>query len=43
MHRTRTARAIALPRRNDNVQPTAILGTLGLVATLLLAWASLIL
>lgn len=43
MHRTRTARAIALPGRNDDVQPTAILVSLGLIAALLTAWASLIL
>jgi hypothetical protein len=36
MRRTNTPSAIA--RRSDDVQPTAILGALGMIATLMLVW-----
>jgi len=43
MHRTKTARSIALPRRPEGVQPMAILNTFGMIAALLLVWAGLVL
>ena len=42
MRRTNTARSIAIARRrSDDIQPTAILGTMGMIATLMLVWAAL--
>ena len=32
----------AIARRSDDIQPTAILGALGLIVTLMLVWVSLI-
>jgi hypothetical protein len=41
--RTSKPRALAIPRQSEDTQPTAILGALGLIATLMLTWASLVL
>lgn len=42
MRRTSTVRSIAITRRqSDDVQPTAILGAMGMIATLMLLWAVL--
>ncbi len=44
MHRTNTARSIAIARRrSDDVQPTAILGAMGMIATLILLWIGMVL
>jgi hypothetical protein len=41
MRHTNTARSIATGRRSDDVQPTALLGAIGMITTLILLWASL--
>ena len=41
MRRTSPARSIA--RRSDDVQPTAILGAIGMIAALMMLWAGLVL
>jgi len=41
MRRTSTARSIA--RRTNDVQPTAILGAMSMIATLMMLWTSLVL
>ena len=41
MRRTSTVRSIA--RRSNEVQPTAILGAIGMIATLMMLWTSLVL
>jgi hypothetical protein len=39
-----TARSIAIAgRRSDDVQPTAILGTIGMIAMLMLLWIGMVL
>jgi len=42
MRRSNRPRSIALPRRSDDVQPTAILGALGMIAALLVSWAGIV-
>ncbi|HSZ93253.1 MAG TPA: hypothetical protein VK822_28205 [Acetobacteraceae bacterium] len=42
MRRTNASRSIAIARRrSDDVQPTAILGAIGMITTLILLWTSL--
>ena len=41
MRRTSTARSIA--HGSNDVQPTAILGAIGMIATLMMLWTSLVL
>ncbi len=41
MRRTNTPRSIAIARRSDDVQPTAILSAMGMIATLLLLWVGI--
>ena len=36
-------RSIAIARRTDDVQPTAILGAIGLIVLLMLMWLALVL
>jgi hypothetical protein len=43
MRRSNAPRTIAIARRPNDVQPTAILGTIGMIAMLMLAWAGLVL
>jgi hypothetical protein len=43
MHRTSKPRALAIPRRQDDAQPAAIVGALGVIAALMLTWAGLVL
>jgi hypothetical protein len=38
MRRTNAFRSVAIPRRSDDVQPAAMLGALGMIATLMLIW-----
>ena len=35
-------RTNAIARRSDDIQPTAILGAIGMIVTLMLVWASLV-
>jgi hypothetical protein len=43
MRHTSTARSIAVTRRSNDAQPTAILGAIGMIATLMMLWTSLVL
>ncbi len=44
MPHTNAVRSIAIARsRSDDVQPTAILGAIGVIATLLLLWIGMVL
>jgi hypothetical protein len=36
-------RSIAIPRRTDDVQPTAILGAMGMITLLMVTWLGLVL
>ena len=36
-------RSLAITRRTDDVQPTAILGAMGMIAVLMLMWVGLVL
>ena len=36
-------RSLAIARRTDDVQPTAILGAMGMIAVLMLMWVGLVL
>ena len=36
-------RSIAIARQSDDVQPTAILGTIGMITLLMLMWLGLVL
>ena len=35
-------RAVAISRRSDDIQPTAILGALGVIAAMMVAWAGIV-
>ena len=41
MRRSNAPRSIGIARRSDDVQPTAILGAMGVIATLMLLWAGI--
>ena len=41
MRSTNAPRSIAIARRSDDVQPTAILGAMGMIATLVLLWVGI--
>ena len=44
MHRTSTrSRSIAISRRSNDARPTAFLGAMGMIATLMLLWTGLVL
>lgn len=43
MRRTSAPRSIAIARRSGDIQPTAVLGTIGMIAALLLMWIGLVL
>jgi hypothetical protein len=43
MHRINATRSIAIVRRSDDIQPTAILGAIGMITTLMLMWVGLVL
>ncbi len=43
MRRINSRRSIARARRSGDVQPTAILGAMGMIATLMLLWIGLVL
>jgi len=43
MRRTDTPRAIAIPRRSEDVQPAAILEAIGMSVALMLLWGLLVL
>jgi hypothetical protein len=36
-------RSLAITRRTDDIQPTAILGAMGMIAVLMLMWVGLVL
>ncbi len=43
MYRPHAPRPIAVARRSGDVQPTAVLATVGMIAALLLMWIGLVL
>jgi hypothetical protein len=43
MHRINATRSIAIVRRSDDIQPTAVLGAIGMITTLMLMWVGLVL
>jgi hypothetical protein len=43
MHRINASRSIAIVRRSDDIQPTAVLGAIGMITTLMLMWVGLVL
>ena len=43
MRRTDTPRAIAIPRRSEDIQPAAILQAIGMSVALLVLWGLLVL
>ena len=43
MHRFDTSRSITIVRRSDDIQPTTILGAIGMITTLMLTWIGLVL
>jgi hypothetical protein len=42
-HRATPARSIVVARSSDGMEPNAILGAIGMIATLLLVWTGLVL
>ncbi|HEY2620487.1 MAG TPA: hypothetical protein VGI78_24315 [Acetobacteraceae bacterium] len=43
MRRINAPRSIAIARRTDDIQPTAVFGAIGMIATLMLMWIGLVL
>ena len=43
MHRINATRSIAIVRRSDDIQPTSVLGAIGMITTLMLMWVGLVL
>jgi len=43
MRPSNAPRSIAIARRSNHVQPTAILGTIGMIAMLMAVWTGLVL
>ena len=41
MRSTNAPRSIAIAKRSDDVQPTAILGAISMIATLMLVWVGI--
>ena len=41
MRSTNAPRSSAIARRSDDVQPTAIFGAMGMIATLMLLWVGI--
>lgn len=43
MRQFNATRSVAIARRSDDIQPTAVFGAIGMIATLMLMWIGLIL